>query len=881
MSLVKLDGMEKINSQSNHDARVSAPDVILNNPFRVLGLYSDANEREITKRVTDLKMYLEIGKTPSFLEDFDILPACERTVETVEEAKRQIEQTEKKALFSLLWFSKHDSTDSLALDALKEGKTERAKELWEKVLARLEESSSGFQLSPDCRIDNAIVNKLLLPYLDENYRINCSNIDFTRSLRDKLMPYAEAIRSCFRRTDDNSFYIFSEEPIGLDEDGDGMELDFEINRTEYEEVLGTVFNPPFHNKKSLFYAKNLIVMRMCLLNDHSIASSDLKVIIALTGRILLSNKMLDLYVESVTYSDFRIDYSKTGAFLVDHIISCFGDRLLEAEIAESFLAFPPILKEYAIDKIIARPVRIIENQVSDVEKQRQSEPRKANIYGENLYKNTREILQTLKSILGIDSLKYGRVADMVSEEILSCSFAFFNKNRDEDTAIDPGDDALKLAHYANEVATDVRIRDKIANGLPVLEDWIKRKPVRDRRRKAGPHIDAIINRLNTLPSPASVTPSDLGSTTIFLSNCTSDLNILKNIFKIDAQKLPSQLVIEDFENNDNKWPESAQTESEPLKKLINGRYIYANTNTDSAQWMHGLYQLDFSKYGSFTIECSVTKLEGPDESDFGLKWAGISKDNVYSCFYFFINGNGYFATGRYIGEFGNFRQKPCNHIIQNDATNKLTIRKSASEIQYYVNDSLVETERIANIDGWGIGFFVNPGISIAVNYIYFSDSYVMDFEEIKDHNLYMNISSAVAGRSLDLCIAYANLTGDMQKPTHLMWEINKLDMVDDVRERLKKNSSILWGNLYQSRQNKPGCFIATMIYGDYCAPEVRVLRRFRDQVLDKHWLGRKAINLYYKYSPFFVRKIQHIEIAKKIIKLLIDGVVKCIERHSS
>ena len=66
-------------------------------------------------------------------------------------------------------------------------------------------------------------------------------------------------------------------------------------------------------------------------------------------------------------------------------------------------------------------------------------------------------------------------------------------------------------------------------------------------------------------------------------------------------------------------------------------------------------------------------------------------------------------------------------------------------------------------------------------------------------------------------------------------------------------------------QNKSGCYVATMVYGDYDHEQVKVLRVFRDDVLDKYYLGKYFIMIYYKYSPKLVKKLKH----KKRINILI------------
>ena len=48
---------------------------------------------------------------------------------------------------------------------------------------------------------------------------------------------------------------------------------------------------------------------------------------------------------------------------------------------------------------------------------------------------------------------------------------------------------------------------------------------------------------------------------------------------------------------------------------------------------------------------------------------------------------------------------------------------------------------------------------------------------------------------------------------------------------------------------KSGCFIATACYGDYDAPEVLALRRYRDDTLVRTFLGRLFVKTYYAFSP--------------------------------
>lgn len=71
-----------------------------------------------------------------------------------------------------------------------------------------------------------------------------------------------------------------------------------------------------------------------------------------------------------------------------------------------------------------------------------------------------------------------------------------------------------------------------------------------------------------------------------------------------------------------------------------------------------------------------------------------------------------------------------------------------------------------------------------------------------------------------------------------------------------------------------GCYVATMVYGSYDAPEVMVLRKFRDNTLSHSKAGRAFIRWYYNWSPGFVAKYNHLSWLHLIIKIVLNRLVK-------
>ena len=71
-----------------------------------------------------------------------------------------------------------------------------------------------------------------------------------------------------------------------------------------------------------------------------------------------------------------------------------------------------------------------------------------------------------------------------------------------------------------------------------------------------------------------------------------------------------------------------------------------------------------------------------------------------------------------------------------------------------------------------------------------------------------------------------------------------------------------------------GCFIATAAYGTPTAPQLVVLRAFRDDVLLKSTVGSRLVSLYYKVSPPIANFIsQHNFVRTLVRELLVDPIV--------
>lgn len=114
--------------------------LIKNNPYRTVGLLVGATAKEQTKQISRLKKYIEAEQDPEDDFSFPALGDFHRTIESVEEATSKLNLDNDKINAALFWFwNGNPITDEAAFDALKDGNTDDAIEIWRKLIYNSEE----------------------------------------------------------------------------------------------------------------------------------------------------------------------------------------------------------------------------------------------------------------------------------------------------------------------------------------------------------------------------------------------------------------------------------------------------------------------------------------------------------------------------------------------------------------------------------------------------------------------------------------------------------------------------------------------------------------------------------------------------------------------
>ena len=104
------------------------------------------------------------------------------------------------------------------------------------------------------------------------------------------------------------------------------------------------------------------------------------------------------------------------------------------------------------------------------------------------------------------------------------------------------------------------------------------------------------------------------------------------------------------------------------------------------------------------------------------------------------------------------------------------------------------------------------------------------------------------------------------------------DYSKNLQKKRNKSSAVHQMLYPKKKRKKSGCYVATCVYGTYDCPQLWVLRRFRDDILEQSFFGRKFISLYYAISPSLVKVLGSNKIIVTHWRQLLDPFVEILKK---
>ena len=107
--------------------------ILQNNPYRILGVYSNSPIKERLANHNRMKAFLKVGKSVSFSLDLpQYFSSVNRTDATVADAEAKLTLPKDRMLYSQFWFVKATPLDEVAFNHLISGEMNKAEEIWHK-----------------------------------------------------------------------------------------------------------------------------------------------------------------------------------------------------------------------------------------------------------------------------------------------------------------------------------------------------------------------------------------------------------------------------------------------------------------------------------------------------------------------------------------------------------------------------------------------------------------------------------------------------------------------------------------------------------------------------------------------------------------------------
>ena len=107
--------------------------VLKNNPYRLLGVYTNSPTKERLANHNRMKAFLKVGKSVSFSLDLpQYLQPINRTETLVADADAKLALPKDQMFYALFWFIKTTPLDDIAFNHLIAGERSKAEDIWQK-----------------------------------------------------------------------------------------------------------------------------------------------------------------------------------------------------------------------------------------------------------------------------------------------------------------------------------------------------------------------------------------------------------------------------------------------------------------------------------------------------------------------------------------------------------------------------------------------------------------------------------------------------------------------------------------------------------------------------------------------------------------------------
>lgn len=189
-------------------------------------------------------------------------------------------------------------------------------------------------------------------------------------------------------------------------------------------------------------------------------------------------------IESAFFTDFvKLVADETYALSSELQMQKFVDDLLKelkpnrssSEIIKSFKGVSFNGARYFSQKYSEEPLLNIENRIESAKRKRKEEKDGLYQIGLLLYVGCRDELKIIKNTLGLSDFRFKVASDNLAKEVMNCAIDHFQEWKERKN---PSNESLKLLKYAEAIAIDNQVKERITENINGIEEYEQIFPVK-------------------------------------------------------------------------------------------------------------------------------------------------------------------------------------------------------------------------------------------------------------------------------------------------------------------------------------------------------------------------------------------------------------------
>ena len=223
-------------------------------------------------------------------------------------------------------------------------------------------------------------------------------------------------------------------------------------------------------KRNASASSNLATLYLSGFNDNGLTIEILRKGITLK-LLYLESDFSDEFIRLATDETFNTTKNELQLLFLNQIKSEIekSGAISTSEFLEMVNSIEFTAKSLFIKEFVQKPIEQIELKIEESKNKRKANKAEALKIGQNLRKNTHDLLIQIENLIGRDDLKYVSIADKLANEILQSSIEYFNFCQDNNSNSTYIETSIELAKGAKLIARGKLAKDRIADNLSTME----------------------------------------------------------------------------------------------------------------------------------------------------------------------------------------------------------------------------------------------------------------------------------------------------------------------------------------------------------------------------------------------------------------------------